>query len=106
MPKLNVALIGCGYWGQKIVETALQINFFKSIKVYDSNVAVVNLIKKKYPQIFCYSSFEELLNDHNTKAVMVATELKQHFYLCKQLLQANKHVLCEKPLAYTAKECN
>ena len=106
MLNLNIAIIGCGYWGQKLLETALNINAFTSIKIYDSNVDVVNLIKKKYPQIFCYPSFEELLNDHNTTAVMVATELKQHFYLCEQLLQANKHVLCEKPLAYTAKECN
>lgn len=51
-----------------------------------------------------YDSFEQLLADPAVGVVHLASPNRLHFEQCKQALEAGKHVICEKPLAMTAKE--
>ena len=50
-----------------------------------------------------FSSFEELL-ESDTGLVYVASPNVCHYKQCKALLNAGKHVLCEKPITITADE--
>jgi predicted dehydrogenase len=51
-----------------------------------------------------YASLEELLADPEVHAVHIATPNMLHYSMAKAVLEAGKHVLCEKPLAMTSAE--
>jgi predicted dehydrogenase len=51
-----------------------------------------------------YSSFQEVLNDSAVDVVHITTPNSFHFPQARAVLQAGKHVLCEKPLAMTSTE--
>ncbi|MCI0458796.1 MAG: Gfo/Idh/MocA family oxidoreductase [Gemmataceae bacterium] len=51
-----------------------------------------------------YAIFEELLADPAVTVVHLASPNRLHFPQCRAALAAGKHVLCEKPLAMTARE--
>lgn len=51
-----------------------------------------------------YGSYEELANDFNVEVVYIGVLNPQHFPVAMQMLEHNKHVLCEKPLCMNEKE--
>ncbi|MDJ0755945.1 MAG: Gfo/Idh/MocA family oxidoreductase [Ardenticatenaceae bacterium] len=51
-----------------------------------------------------YLDFESLLNDPAVDVVHLTTPNYLHFAQCTGLLEAGKHVICEKPLALSAAE--
>jgi predicted dehydrogenase len=51
-----------------------------------------------------YGSFDELLADPAVTVVHLASPNRLHYEHCRRALAAGKHVLCEKPLAMTARE--
>ena len=57
-----------------------------------------------FPGCRTYSTAEELGRDAEIAAVIVATPPDSHARLAIQLLQAGKHVVCEKPLCLTRAE--
>lgn len=52
-----------------------------------------------------YDSYSALLRDPDVDAVYIATHNGLHKELVLEALQCGKHVLCEKPLGCTAREC-
>ena len=52
-----------------------------------------------------FGSVEELLNEPELDAVVVATPPGTHAAIAGAALEARKHVLCEKPLAPSVQEC-
>jgi predicted dehydrogenase len=58
-------------------------------------------------QYTAYPTYEELLADASIDLVVVATKpLRTHSPAARQALEAGKHVLIEKPMAATSKECD
>jgi len=53
-----------------------------------------------------YARFEDMLDDRNVDAVIVATSDAFHVPLCMQALDAGKHVFVEKPLGVSVEECD
>jgi predicted dehydrogenase len=51
-----------------------------------------------------YGSLEELLADAAVQSVHIVTPNRLHFEMAKAVLEAGKHVFCEKPLAMNSKE--
>jgi predicted dehydrogenase len=51
-----------------------------------------------------YGSFDEVLTDDSVDSVHIATPNRLHFEMAAAVLQAGKHVLCEKPLAMNSVE--
>ena len=51
-----------------------------------------------------YASFAELLADPAVEVVHIATPNREHFPQVRAALDANKHVVCERPLAMTSQE--
>ncbi len=52
-----------------------------------------------------YARYEDMLDDANVEAVIVATADAFHVPLCRQAINAGKHVFVEKPLGVTVEEC-
>jgi predicted dehydrogenase len=60
--------------------------------------------KGDFPQAKTYDSAEALAADPEVDLVIVATPPNTHASLCLQMMEAGKHVVCEKPLAINRKE--
>ncbi len=89
MKMLNIALIGRGYWGSKLEGYIKKNPHMKLVVVSD---AKSNLDK-------------EIYRNPEIEAVFVATPDQTHYHIVKNILINKKHVMCEKPLALTKKEC-
>lgn len=70
--------------------------------------AIVERTKKNahltYPNVISYNSVEELLKDTNIELVVVNTPSATHFDFALKAIQANKHVLVEKPFTVNSLE--
>ena len=101
---IKIGLIGFGYWGPNLVRN------FSSQK--EGKVAVIAekreerhvQISKIYPEITICSNSDDLINDSNIDAVVIATPVFSHYKLAKQSLLAGKHVLLEKPMTSSVDE--
>ena len=51
-----------------------------------------------------YSNFDEILNDKEIDAVHLAVPNVFHYKMARKVLEAGKHVMCEKPLAMSSRE--
>lgn len=73
-----------------------------------SLIAVAERNTKKaariYPNIKSYDTLEDVINHPELELIIVNTPNYTHFELAKQVLQAGKHVLIEKPIAATSAE--
>lgn len=102
---IQVGIIGYGYWGPNLVR-----NFYSqkgcSIKaVADSRPGRLDQLAQLYPSINRVTNADDIINDPGIGAVIIATPVFSHFSLAQKALLQGKHVLLEKPMASTVKEC-
>lgn len=102
---LNIGIIGCGKIAQvrHIPEYAENKNC-KLAGYYDLNTGRAEEVAKVYGGRV-YSSYQELIEDNEIDAVSVCTANHYHAEITIAALNAGKHVLCEKPMATSLKEC-
>ena len=63
-------------------------------------------LKTLYPEIEGETSFEALVKRRDVDAVAIATSVRSHYSMAKAVLNSGKHVLIEKPMAYSQAECD
>jgi predicted dehydrogenase len=102
---INIGVIGYGYWGPKIVRNLMKIDDFVIIKIVDLDDQNLLKAKKLYPRLLLSNDINDIINDKNINAVIIATPVSTHFHMAKAALNAGKHTLVEKPLASTSEEC-
>jgi len=84
---VNVALIGIGYWGQKLQRYIEESKDF-SLKYACNSKTDLN----------------DIWGDGDVEAVVIATPNETHYSLARSALLSGKHVLVEKPPAMTFQE--
>ena len=104
MANINIGVIGYGYWGPNIVR-----NFFSAANctvkaVADGRPERLAVLAKVFPSINGVKTADEVINDKEIDAVVVATPVFTHFALAKKALENGKHVLIEKPMTSTVAE--
>lgn len=57
------------------------------------------------PNAKVYRDYRALLDDTTIDAVLVTTPLDRHYQMAMDVLDAGKHLFCEKALCYTIPEC-
>jgi UDP-2-acetamido-3-amino-2,3-dideoxy-glucuronate N-acetyltransferase len=100
--KKTISLVGAGYWGKNLVRVFSQLGVLKS--VCDLNDKILKERKKEYPNLEVTTNFSEILKDREIKGVVISTPAVTHYQLAKKVLEANKDVFIEKPLALNIKE--
>ena len=95
--RLNLALVGAGYWGKNLARNFYNLNVLKLI--CDPSEDVLREMGKRYPEIVTASSFSQAIKSSDIDAVVIATPMEKHFLLAREALLANKHVFIEKPMA-------
>jgi len=93
----NIAVVGCGQWGQNHVRNLAELEALHT--VCDVNSAPLEAIHRQYPHIKIETEFDKVLLDKQIKGVVLATPASTHHTLAKAALEAGKDVLIEKPLA-------
>lgn len=101
---INIAQIGCGYWGPNLLRNFSSLPDCTVKYVVDGDENRRSFAVKNYPHIQAITSCDPVLSDPEVNAVVIATPAGSHFALAKQFLLAGKHVFVEKPLATKAKE--
>jgi hypothetical protein len=72
--------------------------------VCDLNATRRNQAALDFPGVAVQERLRQLAQDPGVELVIVATPPNTHSELCRQLLTAGKHVVCEKPLALNRRE--
>lgn len=101
---VKIGVIGYGYWGPNLVR-----NFFETpdciVKsVTDLRPDRLSLVKKHYPSIEVTPDINHLLHDRAIDGIVVATPVSTHFSLGQKVINADKHLLLEKPMASSLSE--
>lgn len=94
--KRNFAVIGYGGQGGWHTRQILASDVASLCGIYDIDPAKNALAEKN--GIHAYSSAEELLDDKNIDAVVIAVPNDDHKELVIKALEAGKNVICEKPV--------
>jgi predicted dehydrogenase len=72
--------------------------------VCDVNPQRLNQARQDFPQVKTYKTSEAFSGDKEVDLVIVATPPNTHANMCIQMMEAGKHVVCEKPLVLTPEE--
>ena len=99
---VRIGLIGCGYWGPKLLRNFAKAPGAQVVAVCDLRPERLSGIQESWPGLAATVDADELLRMPDLDAVIVATPVATHFDLAFKALQAGKHVLVEKPLAPSA----
>ena len=104
MSQIGVAVIGTGF-GQKVHIPGLQAHHRTDV------VAVWNGDRTKAQQVaqscnipYATDSLSDILSRSDVQAVTLATPPFAHYDMAKDILQAGKHLLIEKPITLTLQE--
>lgn len=101
---INIAIIGCGYWGINYVRVFSELPDSKVVLVCDTSEERLRAVRERFPLVSTTSNWEEALANKWVDAVVVATPATTHFSIAQQCLLVGKHVLVEKPLTTTVED--
>lgn len=103
MKKINVAVVGTGFIGPAHIEALRRI---ANVEVAALVEVTQELAEQKAGQLGIPKAmlFEDMLTDSSIDAVHICTPNFLHFKQAKAVLEAGKHVICEKPLATKIEE--
>ena len=102
---LAVGIVGCGYWGPNLGR-AFGLDSRVSVRaICDLNSDRLERVARNFPGSDAFADFGEMLGSCQLDAIVIATPVKTHHSLAKASLLAGKHVLVEKPMAASSREC-
>ena len=96
----QIAIIGMGRWGKNLVRDFSKLSKVKTC-VTTGNKKNMMWLRKNYPNIDLTTDINQVLNDSDIDAVVIATPIKSHFTIARKSLESKKHVFVEKPLTKT-----
>lgn len=105
--KLKVAIIGCGGIANgKHMPNLAKISDIEMVAFCDINKEKAESAASEFgsENAKVYVDYKELLLDKSIDVVHVCTPNRSHSFITIDVLEAGKHVMCEKPMAKTSKE--
>lgn len=101
---LSLAIIGTNWITEKFVNAALETKQFQLTAIYSRTLSSAQTFATKFNVDQCFDDLNELANDKSINVVYIASPNSFHFPQTLKMLEAGKHVICEKPLACTLKQ--
>ncbi len=103
MDKINFAIVGCGRIGTRHAEHINRLAHLHSVCDIDANA--LEKIKQLYPHVRVYQSIDKMLaDDKESQVINICTPNGLHAEHTVKALRANRHVVCEKPMALTVRD--
>ncbi len=108
--KLGIALVGLGYYSTDLLAPALQqTQHCKLAGIVTGTPEKAAKWKEKYnipdKNIYNYQTFDKIADNPDIDIVYVVLPPSMHAEYTIRAAKAGKHVICEKPMAMSAKEC-
>jgi predicted dehydrogenase len=107
--KIRYAVVGLGHIAQVAVLPAFQHARTNSelVALVSGDKTKLRALGKRYglDALFTYDDYGELLKSGDVDAVYIALPNHQHAEFTIRAARAGIHILCEKPMAVTEKEC-
>src|ERR1700704_1905487 len=98
---VRIAAVGCGYWGPNVIRNLEAVPGFELCCICDADPDRLRPIAARYPAARATTDVEDIFDDPSIDAVYLSTPVSTHYELVRRALNAQKHVLIEKPLATT-----
>ncbi|NMB11231.1 MAG: Gfo/Idh/MocA family oxidoreductase [Firmicutes bacterium] len=95
--RLRTIIVGCGWAGNQHAQMIKKHGRAQIAAVVDSDRQSAEALGAKLG-VPALRSVEEALSTVDFTAANVCTPTETHFSICKHLIEAGKHILCEKPL--------
>jgi predicted dehydrogenase len=99
---INAAVVGLGWWGQKIVADLAGSDHVRVVLGVDVAEPARERVGSR--GVRTANAFEEILDDDTVEAVILCTPHRLHARQIVAAAEAGKHVFCEKPLTTTGSE--
>lgn len=103
MKKINVGVIGVGAMGYNHARVYYRLEEANLVAVSDVSERTLNKVCKKYDATG-YSDYEDLLKDPEIEVVSVCVPTTHHHDVVMKAIEYGKHVLVEKPIAFSLEE--
>ncbi len=104
--RLKWGIVGAGLITERnVIDAISKATNSELVALMDVNETRVRDISRKFAIPKSYTKEEDLLEDNDVEAVYVATPLYLHAEQVVRAAEWGKHILCEKPMALTLKEC-
>jgi predicted dehydrogenase len=103
--KVRVGLVGCGYWGPKVIRAAASQPDVEVAALIDFREDLRDALLRHYPLARSTATLGEALAQGPLDAVIVATNPATHVEVASEAIAAGCHVMVEKPLALSAADC-
>ena len=99
MSSVSVGVVGLGYWGPNLARNFDRLGLTDLRWLCDASEDTLARMKAQFPSAQTTTSLDDLLNDDDLDAVVIATPVPMHAELAVRVLEAGKHCFVEKPLA-------
>jgi predicted dehydrogenase len=98
---IRLGVAGLGYWGPNLARNFAAIPGCELVWLCDADDGVRAKLSRAHPSARATADLDDLLNDPELDAVVLATPVPTHADLAVRVLEAGKHCFVEKPLATT-----
>src|SRR5438132_12230738 len=85
--KARIALVGCGYWGPKVIRAAASLPEIEVAALVDREIGLAAAVQRHFPAARTATSLTEALADETIDAVIVATNPSTHVALASEALE-------------------
>jgi predicted dehydrogenase len=101
---ITTAIIGLGYWGQKVLRNLAASPEFSVVRACDRHAENLEAARVIIPTATLDADVQKVFSDSSVELVVIVTQASTHFDLAKRALESGKHIFIEKPLAPSAGE--
>lgn len=110
--QVGVAIIGYGRFAENYLKNLISKDFAKHVSVKylcKRSPILVNETVAKSIKLFKTKiaiDYKAVIDDPKVELVIVTSSPESHFEICKYALLKQKHIICEKPLVFSAEQAN
>ena len=102
---INIGIVGLGWMGRIHFRLLESNKSARVVAVADRSEQALDAVVQEN-DVDGYTDHRDMLERKDLDAVIVATPATSHYAIVRDCIRAEKHILCEKPLAMNRKEVN